>query len=191
MAPVRSPVPVEPNHEGLPMRSVLTFGKALASCVLATTLSADLVRSETITWIDPAATRSGNLAESTGARSLDRDRAIASRGSLALLESQTPSPSSGAPATIELPLAVKTILSASDAVTKTSQPVGALAWMAVNVRPTAKGIDPYPTWSGAVLVNDDVTTVRDDRSYSGSYHASARSLDGKSFVMIGERFSGL
>lgn len=177
------------------MRSLLTLGKTLVSCVLATSFSAALVRGETITWIDPPETRSIGVAEASGAKSLDVDHATVTRGSLAVLDSTAPNTVSApvvtAPASIVLPLAVKTTISATDAVAKKSQPVGTLPWLAINARSAAKGIDPYPTWSGAALVIDDVTTVRDDRSETGGYQATARSLNGKSLVMVGERFFGL
>lgn len=178
------------------MRTLLTFGKTLVSCLLAASLTAALSQGETITWIDPPETRSIGVAEASGAKSLDVDHATVTRGSLAVLSDPAPTPIAqpvaAAPAKIELPLAVKTALAASETASKKAEFGAPLPWMAVNSRPAKRGIDPYPSWGGAALVVDDVTTLPTEDStseaYSGGYQAAALGLSRKGFAMVGSRF---
>lgn len=177
------------------MRSLLTFGKTLVSCLLAAGLTAAVSHAETITWIDPPETRSIGVAEASGAKSLDVDHATVTRGSLAVLAATMPTPIAqpvvAAPAKIELPLAVKTAITATETAAKKAEFGAPLPWMAINSRPTKTGIDPYPSWSGAALVIDDVTTSRtadnESETSPGSYQASALGLSRKGFAMVGTR----
>ncbi|MBM3954958.1 MAG: hypothetical protein FJ309_10150 [Planctomycetes bacterium] len=196
MAPVRLPVPVGPNHKGFPMRSLLTFGKTLVSCLLAASLTAAVSQGETITWIDPPETRSIGVAEASWAKSLDVDHATVTRGSLAALSDPAPTPIAqpvvAAPVSIELPLAVKTAITAKEAASEKTEFGATLPWMAINSRPAKSGIDPYPSWGGAALVVDDVTTLPTEDSdldtYTGGYQAVSLGLSRKGFAMAGSRF---
>jgi len=196
LAPVRFPVPVGPNHKGFPMRSLLTFGKTLVSCLLAASLTAAVSHGETITWIDPPETRSIGVAEASGAKSLDVDHATVTRGSLAALSDPAPTPIAQpvvkAPVKIELPLAVKTAITAKEAASKKAEFGATLPWMAINSRPAKSGIDPYPSWGGAALVVDDVTTLPTEDSnseaYSAGYQSAVLGLSRKGFAMAGSRF---
>lgn len=196
MVPVRFPVPVGPNHKGFPMRSLLTFGKTLVSCLLAASLTAAVSHGETITWIDPPETRSIGVAEASGAKSLDVDHATVTRGSLAALSDPASTPIAqpvvAAPVKIELPLAVKTAITATETASKKAEFGTPLPWMAINARPAKSGIDPYPSWGGAALVIDDVTTLpagdSNSDAYSAGYQAAALGLSRKGFAMVGSRF---
>jgi hypothetical protein len=178
------------------MRSLLTFGKTLVSCLLAASLIAAVSLGETITWIDPPETRSIGVADASGAKSLDVDHATVTRDLLTALADPALTPIAqpvvAAPVQIELPLAVKTAITATETASKKAEFGAPLPWMAINSRPAKSGIDPYPSWSGAALVIDDVTTLptKDSNSDADSvgYQLAALGLSRKEFSMIGSRF---
>lgn len=185
-------MPVGPNHKGFPMRSLLTFGNKLLPCLVAMGVCAAVCRAETIIRVDSSEARSIGLAEASGAKSFDVDLATITHCSIAMLSNATPAPPAqtmlGSDTESKLPLAMKTALREIESASAKARMGKPQPWLAENSLPTPRGIDPYPSWSGAVLVVDDVSTVLAEGTDTGGYHVRVRPADGKAFAMVGSQF---
>jgi hypothetical protein len=138
------------------MRSLLSFAKTVFSFSMCALLLGAAARAETITWIDPPVARTVGEAEACGVKSLDVALATVTRDSLAVLaapaQTDTKSPA------VALPVAAAPAVGGAleDVMGATTE---------VSVLPTEElSIDPYPVWSAATVVANDVVAIASNDS---------------------------
>jgi len=172
------------------MRSLLSFAKISFPFATIALLLGSAARAETITWIDPPAARTVGAAEACGVKSLDVDSDTLTRDSIAILAAaggdQARATATAAPtaaAARPLPLAA----GAATAVDQWHRAAERMEWMSVQSTDSVS-IDPYPVWTSAAVVTDDVVTIASTSSDPFSQSkASASFLDYRKAVATLER----
>jgi len=160
------------------MRSLLSLGKtvgrfAVRSLVGGFAISgaigflAPAARGEMIEWIDPPAARTVGEAEACGLKSLDVATDTVTRGSLAVLAAGTgpaadvgiEATTSAEPTALHRPATGGVSHRVGDAPTDVwNSHTERMEWLSVEPTETVS-IDPYPTWSAASVVVDDIVTM--------------------------------
>lgn len=169
------------------MRSLLSFAKTVFSFAV---LLGAAARGETITWIDPPAARTVGAAEACGVKSLDVDSDTLTRDSLAILHAaggdQAQSSSTGVPTAAVQP-SLPLTEGAAAAADEWHRAAERMEWM--SVQPTdSVSIEPYPVWTSAAVVTDDVVTIASTSSDPFSQStASASVLDYRKAVAALDR----
>ncbi|NBV46493.1 MAG: hypothetical protein EBR86_12865 [Planctomycetia bacterium] len=174
------------------MRSLLSFAKISFRFATIALLLGSAARAETITWIDPPAARTVGAAEACGLKSVDVDSDTLTRDSIATLDAAggdraraTDTAAPAAAADRPLPLAA----GAATAVDQWQRAAERMEWMSVQVQSTESiSIDPYPSWTSAAVVTDDVVTIASNSSDPfGQAKASGLSVDYRKAVAALDR----
>jgi hypothetical protein len=189
---------VGPTPKGFPMRCLLSLAKTVGcvsvrslagGCAIAAAIGlvAPAARGEMIGWIDPPAARSVGEAEACGVRSLDVATDTVTRESIAVLAIGTAvdsKPVAVAPTTPALQAPLADGAKPDVWGTHTER----MEWLSVEPTETVS-IDPYPTWSAASVVVDDIVTISASSGRFGSLTTLASTPDYRTGVAaLGSRF---